>query len=483
MSAMMKFEQIEKLCHNMEDLLDNVRKNRINIVICIDILLEACDFITKSIQLLETNQQLPSAQKLIHKLNQIYLGIDKKTENNSEIFDIPASGLKISKVSSINIKVDLLDSLMNLSEEILITKMQIGILEKQINNKELTTSVENLGRLISDLRFLAVQIRLVPLEYIFNRFPRMVRDLAKEEHKEIDLQIQGSNIELDRSIIDELGECLIHILRNAIDHGIESKETRAKMKKYDIATLMIYAQRKRNFVSIEISDDGSGINEDKVKEKAIKKNLITADASQEEILQSIFYGLSTTQKVSTISGRGFGLRIVKQKIESLGGTIEVFSKPGKGATFVLQVPLTLAIIRALFVEVHQTIYAIPITNIIRLVKIPKSKINRVMHKEAIVIDGQEIIILRLNKLFNNHETELDKVPIVIVHYQNRLIGIAVDRFDIMDDIVIKPMCSVVKNNQFFSGLTVIGSGLVVLILDIASISRSAFKSHAKFIDR
>ncbi|MDF1796359.1 MAG: chemotaxis protein CheA [Coxiellaceae bacterium] len=468
MSAAMKLGQTQALCHHLESLLDLVRKNKLDSSLCIDVLFKAVDAVEKNVSCVENNKAEISTSTIMQDIQAI---IDKQpleaSQESNSVTMSPAH--KIEKVRSINVKTERLDRLMNLSEELLINKMEIDSNQSFVKNHDLHASLENLGHLVNELQYLVVQARLVPLEYIFNRFPRMVRDLAKHQDKKIDVQVQGASIELDRAIIDELGECLVHLLRNAIDHGIETKAERKEMKKFDMATIAIGAHRYRNKVIINISDDGMGLPINKIRKKALLAGLIEQSAQPEQIMNTIFSGLSTSDKVSEISGRGFGLSIVKQKVESLGGKVSVKSMPGKGCTFELELPLTLAIIRVLFIRCDGVQYAIPIDQISRLLKVESSRIKPLMQNEAIIIDEQEVPLVRLNRLFGCTEKTHKKTPVVVVHHQERQIGIAVDEFGIMQDVVIKPMNSLIRKNNFFSGSTVIGNGEVVLILDVANL--------------
>lgn len=476
MSASMRLVQTEQLSHALEDVMDKVKKGQLESAGCIDSLFDACDLITKTISVLEKHQDELNTDVMTQQLHALLKTVKPVT---SQGLEQEASAQAISmrafdKVNTINVKVERLDRLMNLSEELLINKMQLEVIQKALAESELSLAVENLNRLISELQFIVMQTRLVPLEYIFNRFPRMVRDIAKQENKIIDIQYQGAAIELDRVIIDEIGECLVHLLKNAIDHGIESKKDRARLNKFEMATITISAERSRNSVIIEVSDDGAGLPMDKIRAEAVKRHLISENASDHDVQETVFSGLSTKDQVTKVSGRGFGLNIVKQKIESLGGRIEVQSFAGKGSTFILNVPLTLAIIRVLFVKSHYTRYAIPISMIQRLINIPKAQIKRLMHHEVIVVEEEEIPVTRLARLFKGQEAELDYVPIVIVKHNEQVLAIVVDELDTMEDVVIKPMNSAVRTNKFFSGATMVANGQVVLILDVMNLGLTQF---------
>jgi len=297
----------------------------------------------------------------------------------------------------------------------------------------------------------------------------MVRDLAKQQKKEVNLEMQGSDIELDRVVIDEIGESLVHLLRNAIDHGIETSEVRKKDGKLVQGTIRLTAKRTKSFVIIEVSDDGRGLDLEDIKNIAVKNQILTPQATTEELIQSIFFGVSTTKQVTAVSGRGFGLNIVKNKIESLGGSIKVESEPQMGTTFTLEIPLTLAIIKVLFAKAGGRIYAIPLVNIERLVMVENANIKGMLNYEAIVLDEEDIPITRLNTLFDAPSSGLPKQPIVIVKKGEDRLGLAVDAFLTTQEIVIKPLNKLVRDNKYFSGSTIIGSGEAVLILDVTNL--------------
>jgi two-component system chemotaxis sensor kinase CheA len=314
-----------------------------------------------------------------------------------------------------------------------------------------------------------MQSRLVPIGYVFSRFPRMVRDLAKQQKKEVNLEMMGSDIELDRAVIDEIGESLVHLLRNAVDHGMETLEARKKAGKPAQGTIRITAEQTKSFAIIKVSDDGRGLDIEEIKSTAIKNKVLSPEATTEELIQSIFFGVSTTKKVTAVSGRGFGLNIVKNKIESLGGSVKVETEPQKGTTFIIEIPLTLAIIKVLFIEAAGKTYAIPLASVERLVTVNRADIKGILNNEAIVLNEDDIPITRLDILFKAPSLGLRAQPIVIVKKGEEKLGLAVDAFLTAQEIVIKPLNKLVRENKYFSGSTIIGSGEVVLILDVTNL--------------
>ncbi len=253
--------------------------------------------------------------------------------------------------------------------------------------RSFSPAVESLGRLITDMQYHIIQIRLVPIGFIFNRFARMVRDLAQQQKKAISLEIEGGDIELDRLLLDEISQSINHLIRNAIDHGIEIPEERQKMNKPSAGTIKLRASRSKESAVIEVSDDGGGLDLQAIKLLGIKRHILKNDASMDEVCEVIFSGLSTTKAVTSISGRGLGLPIVKQKIESIGGRIKVKSISGKKTSFFIELPLNLAIIKTLFVRVDKEIYAIPIEAVERLLVISANEFKSIMNLEAIIFEG------------------------------------------------------------------------------------------------
>lgn len=466
MSAAMDYNKVSQLCHAIEDMLDLIRKNKIKPEDCIDVLFECFDTLEASLKEISQNKEELDIDNLVQKLKELSTGAkESKTKGQG----LKTEETIVEKMQSIEVKVERLDLLMNLVEELLINKMRLDRLKEELKNPELNAIMDNLQRVIADMQYNIMQSRMVPIGFVFNRFPRMVRDLAKNQKKDVNLQIQGADIELDRGVIDEIGESLVHLIRNAIDHGIETPEARRKAGKSLQATLILTAASTKNFVIIKVADDGAGLDLEDIKNTAIKQGILFAGASKEEIINSIFYGLSTTKQVTVVSGRGFGLDIVKNKIESFGGTIKAGSEPKKGTTFTIEMPLTLAIIKILFVEVGAKLYAIPLVNIERLVTVNKKDIKGMLNYEAIVLNEQDILITRLDTLFDAPSLGLEKQPIAIIRKGEEKLGLAVDAFSTTQEIVIKPLNKLVIENKYFAGSTIVGSGEVVLILDVAAL--------------
>jgi len=377
---------------------------------------------------------------------------------------------------SVRVDIDKLDALLNLVGELVINKTrleQIGLTHKLV---DLVETIEQMDRVTTDLQSVVMKVRMVSVGQVFNRFPRMVRDLSHGLGKEINLIIQGEETELDRTVIDEIGDPLVHLLRNSIDHGIETPEERQAKGKNPIGEVRLIARYEGNNVIIMVEDDGKGINPEIIKGIAVKKELITqAEADKmdmNEAVKMVFLpGFSTAEVVTDVSGRGVGMDAVKNKIESLGGMVDVETKVNEGSKFKIRLPLTLAIIQALLVNVSDEIYAIPLGSIDSTINIKSSDLKTVQNKEVILLRGQIIPIVRLAHVLNIPETveQQDELFIVIVHIGDLKAGVIVDNLIGQQEIVIKSLGKLLAGIKVIAGATILGNGQVALILDIASL--------------
>jgi two-component system chemotaxis sensor kinase CheA len=394
---------------------------------------------------------------------------------------------KLKTGKTVRVDIEKLDNLMNLVSELIIIKTRLeGIGEnREIGIQELHEAVEYLERITTNLHDAVMKVRMVPIEQVFNRFPRMVRDLSKELNKEINLHIEGEETELDRTVIDEIGDPLIHLVRNAIDHGIETPEERKRQGKQANGNIILKAYHDGNNVVIEIDDDGKGIDLEKVLAKAIEKRFITVkeskELSEQDILQFLFKpGFSTSERITDISGRGVGLDVVKTKIESLGGTIDIETIQGKGSKFIVRLPLTLAIIQALLVGVGTEKYAVPLNSIKETVTINSKNINRIKNQEITLFRGEVLPIIRLNELLDisgnifensaSNDFYNEDLTVVIVKKGEKLLGLAVDELIGQQEIVIKSLGKFLNNIKLIAGATILGDGQVALILDVNTLT-------------
>lgn len=374
---------------------------------------------------------------------------------------------------TIRVDIERLDVLMNLFSELLIDRVRLEVLGEEIKRNDLSETIEHMSRVSSDLQNIVLKLRMVPVESVFNRFPRMIRDLAKSLNKKVDLVMSGEETELDRTVIDEIGDPLVHLLRNSLDHGIESTSDRINAGKSETGTINLRAFHSGNHVFIEIEDDGRGINRDKVLQTAIKNNIVSAEKAQsltdEEIYRFLFApGFSTADKISDISGRGVGLDVVTTKISTLGGHVNIESKPGIGTKFSVQLPLTLSIIGAMLIRVSDEKYAIPLSSIVETAIIDESRIRKVHGKLMIDFRNSVIPVIALDKLLDckNNKSEVKaEHEIVIVRKGDKLAALIVDELIGQQEIVLKTLGKYLVDMFAISGATILGDGQVALILD------------------
>ena len=380
---------------------------------------------------------------------------------------------------TIRVDIEKLDALMNQVSELIIAKNSLVSLSMTGENKEdqvqtFQEQIEYLERITTNLHESVMKVRMVPIESVVNRFPRMIRDLNRKLNKKMELYMTGEDTELDRTVIDELGDPLMHLLRNSADHGLESNEERVRLGKPEVGSIYLDAYQDGNNVTIEVRDDGAGINIEKVKSKAIEKGTITEQQAEtmteKDFIDLLFRpSFSTADKISDVSGRGVGLDVVKTKIESLGGSIEAKTVKGEGSTFTIQLPLTLAIIQALMVEVGKEKYAIPLGNIDTIEDIALDEIKLVQSKEVIHLRGSVIPIVRMNEVLEmedyEHDSESKSMVVVVVKKGDQRLGLGVDNLLGQQETVIKSMGHHITNAKLFSGATILGDGEVALILD------------------
>jgi two-component system chemotaxis sensor kinase CheA len=378
---------------------------------------------------------------------------------------------------TVRVDIDRLDVLMNLVSELIIIKTRLEGLEIKDSSQTYGEAIEYLERITTSLHDAVMKVRMVPVEMVFNRFPRMIRDVSRELGKEIQLNMSGEETELDRTVIDEIGDPLIHLLRNSADHGLESKEKRAQAGKPVVGQIDLKAYQDGNNVVIEVDDDGQGIDLEKVKKKAIEKGLVKKDISntlsQKDIIDYLFKpSFSTSDKISNLSGRGVGLDVVKTKIEQLGGVIEVETESGKGSKFIIRLPLTLAIIQALLVVIGSEKYAIPLNTIKEIIKITPDQIKNVQKQDVVLLRNTVIPIVKLGEILEVPDDDKEKknLTVVIVKKGEKLSGFLVDSLIGQQEIVIKPLGKLLSGIKCIAGATILGDGNVALILDVNSLA-------------
>ncbi|MGD6892094.1 chemotaxis protein CheW [Bacillus mobilis] len=391
-----------------------------------------------------------------------------------------AAKTKNGKVENRSIRVQLekIERLMNMFEESVIERGRIDELAQAIQNKELIEHLNRLGDISKDIQNVLLNMRMVPIETVFNRFPRMVRMLAKDLGKKIDLQITGEDTEVDKIVIDEIGDPLVHLIRNAIDHGVETVEQRRDAGKNETGTIKLEAFHSGNHVVIQITDDGNGIHKGKVLEKAIKNGVVTESEANKltdrEVYDLIFQpGFSTAEVVSDLSGRGVGLDVVKHTIHSLGGHLIIDSEEGKGSTFRIELPLTLSIIQSMLVQTNDTRYALPLGNIVEAIRIKREDIQSLQGKDVLNYRDQIIEVKHLSTVFGEKTVDeafesydSQMVPVLIVRNTHRSYGLIVNTIIGQREIVLKSLGDFfADSSNYFSGATILGDGRVVLILN------------------
>ena len=375
---------------------------------------------------------------------------------------------------SVRVDIEKLDTLMNLMGELVINKVRLEQIGQTHRLSELTETLEQMDRVTTDLQNIVMKVRMVPVSQVFNRFPRMVRDVTKELNKEINLTIEGEDTELDRTVIDEIGDPIMHLLRNSLDHGIEMPDEREAKGKPRIGEVGLIARHEGNNVVIMVTDDGKGINPDIIRDKAVEKGLFSreeVDSMEDaDAVRIVFLpGFSTAEKISDISGRGVGMDVVKSKIESLSGHVDVETRVNEGSVFKIKLPLTLAIIQAMLVQVQDEMYAIPLASIDSTLSVQPSDISTVQNNEVIVLRGEIIPIIRMEQtLMVPHVRDTTELFVVVVHAGDSKAGIVVDKLIGQQEIVIKTLGNLFMGLKMFSGATVLGDGRVALILDVAS---------------
>ncbi|MFJ5622092.1 chemotaxis protein CheW [Peribacillus loiseleuriae] len=412
----------------------------------------------------------------VHKLT-----TNKEDQESKNEPTVPSASSKDEKTNhpsskqhnkTIRVNIDRLDVLMNLFEELVIDRGRLEQISKELENTELDETVERMSRVTGDLQNIILNMRMVPVETVFNRFPKMVRTLTRDLHKKVALEIYGAETELDRTVIDEIGDPIVHLLRNALDHGIEMPEVRKANGKPEEGTVMLKAYHSGNHVFIELKDDGAGINREKVLKKAIANQVITeqlaATLTDKQVNELIFAsGFSTADQISDVSGRGVGLDVVKSKIEALGGVVSIDSVEGKGSDFLIQLPLTLSIISVMLVEIQQEKYAIPLSSIIETAIINKTDIMNGHNQQVIDFRGKVLPLLFLKDIFEVPETidEDEYYSVIIVRKGDKMAGLVVDSFIGQQEIVLKSLGNYLSSAFAISGATILGDGQVALIID------------------
>jgi len=378
------------------------------------------------------------------------------------------------KSESIRVNIEQLDTIMNLVGELVISKGRLIQIAQDYDIPELKEAVSIVDKCITSLQDEIMRLRMVKIEKIFSKFPRMVRDLARKLGKKVEFIIEGADTELDRTVLDEISDPLVHLVRNAVDHGIETPEERVKAGKSEVGRIVLSARREKNNIIIEIEDDGRGLDLEKIKKKAIEKGIITpAEAetmSEEEIKMLIFApGFSTKDKVTEVSGRGVGMDVVKTRVEKLGGNVKIYSEKGKGTKVVITLPPTVAITKALLIRVGDEDYAIPISSVVEVLYVTDENYKVLHGNPFLYVRNTLIPAFRLRELFNIKNGRVEREVGIIVEKEGEKVALIADAITDQLEIVIKPLTNFLAKVKGFSGITILGDGRVVPIIDVSSL--------------
>lgn len=479
------YETISEVSHKLETAFGLIRNKELSFSDeVVTVLFDGIDMLGEMITNIDNPKAAEPSPALLRNLDII---VSSVSDNGAELSRVQKyyTSKNLSLSDLIYIQIKKLDHLMNLVGELIIDRDRIISISKELDNDDLKAVSSHLYRITEELQFSVMDARLVSVGTLFNKFPRIVRDVAVAEKKEINLEIVGQDIQIDRNILQIITDSLLHLMRNAISHGIEKAEVRKKLKKPEQGNITMSAQSDRDTVILRLTDDGKGIDQDEVRKAIVQRGFLTADAAAElgeaDVLSYLFEpGFSLAKEITEVSGRGVGLDVVKNAIDSIGGRIRVDSTKGKGTTFSLYLPTSIAVKGALLCQVEENDYAIPLMHTDSVVALPSEELHEVGDLLVADIKGETITIVYLRELFNSElhqysgrKSKLmgDVQNIIIVTYNNRKLGLIVDRLLRQQDIVIKALSKPVNAIEIYAGVTLLGSGRVCLVLDVAAITR------------
>jgi len=481
-SAMLEFSHIAELAHMSEDFLARLRENELPVTQeVIDLLFEVGDTLETMV-----GERVGGKGKgnvdwgsRIEQLKDKVMAQKMETAKRREEEPAPIPDARpmpnIEKIQTVRVHMDLLDSLFNLAGELIITKNRIDNIVSNTANKELKSALATMDRMISELQENISAARLVPVDEIFQKFPRMVHDLARDAHKEIEFVMEGREIELDKAVLDAISEPLIHMLRNAVDHGIESAKVRQKQNKERCGTIKLAAKRAENHILIEVEDDGGGIDIPHIREIAARKGFVTTEEveslTDNDVLDLLFTpGFSSAEEVTGVSGRGVGLDVVNTSAKRLGGTVKVATQKGQGSRFTLRLPLTTAVVQTLMVGVGEHVFAVPSDIVLETLEIKPEDIKPIHNDQVLVLRNEVIPFVKLNDMLGifRHEDQPNMIA-VIIYRGEQFMALGVDT--VLDQVenIIKPFDPIAQQFRGFSGGTILGDGSVALLLDIPTL--------------
>ena len=495
-SSFLGFNKLAELTHHAEDILNKLRKGEMVVTREImDTLLEFVDKTKQIISDIENGTDSTDCSSVINDLKLAREGkLTSKIKNTSaaQPAQAPQAAPKQEAAKpthqatqveqTIRVDVSRLDSLVNLVGELVLSRNMLSQIAGELENKfeneylveQLLVATNSIGMNTTELQLAIMKTRMIAIGKVFNKFPRVVRDIARDTGKEIELIISGEETELDKQVIESIGDPLLHMIRNSCDHGVETPEVRLAKGKPRMGTVNLSAYHEGNHVVIEIKDDGAGMDPDKLKRKAIEKGVITVDEANsmddKQAFSLIFKpGFSTAEKITNISGRGVGMDVVRTNIEKLNGIITIDSKINEGSTFYLKLPLTLAIIQALLVEVAGETFAIPLASVVETVRITNEEIHSFEGREVLKLRDRVLSLIRLDEAFALDELEQDEIYVVVVALAEKQLGFIVDKLIGQEEIVIKSLGDYLGGNPGIAGATITGDGRVRLILDVAGV--------------
>ena len=525
-SSFLGFEQLTSLSHKCEDVLNKIRRGELQVTSDkMDVMFEAYDILKVIVQRIEAKNGEPvDLTNVIQRLEEIVQGKTVTVARSSEVAatqseagdesgeaedkpHIPAEAAKQggdennpkpqesagqqtsqSKAADTSIRVDVsrLDLLMNLVGELVLGRNRLSQIAHQVGEqyenlpiaRELTETNSHIDFITTEIQMAVMKTRMLPISKVFNKLPRLVREVTKEMGKEIELVLVGEETELDKSLIEELNDPMVHLMRNAADHGVEMPQERLAMGKPAKGTVTVRAEHEGNHIVISIEDDGKGMNPEKLKQKALEKGMITEtearDMSAQEAFKLIFApGFSTAQKVTNVSGRGVGMDVVRTNIQRLKGRIDIESEINKGSKFIMKLPLTLAIIQALLVEANKEVFSIPLDSVLEVVRVGQNEISTINKREVIRLRNTVLPLARLGKVLKTggNGKQAEASYIVVVGLAEQRLGIIVDSLLGQKEVVIKNIGEYLGNIRGIAGSTILGDGRVIMIIDVGELMK------------
>jgi two-component system chemotaxis sensor kinase CheA len=483
----MGFADLGEVAHHLETLFGLIRDQQRTFSGALTrVVFAGVDAMGTMIRAIGAGEPLPDAKALLENLDRLVRGEEPVFEEDEAPETDEEANKKMELSDLVYIQVKKLDNLLNLVGELVIDRDRIMTLAQELDNPALLATAQHLFRISDDLQYSVMDARLVGVGVLLNKFPRVVRDVASAEDKEVELTLSGQDVQIDRNILQIITDALLHLVRNAVSHGLETTVQRQQAGKSTVGKLMLSAMTERDDVLIQVRDDGRGIDTEAVRRKAVERGLTTANVAatlDEQAVWAFLFepGFSMASKITDISGRGVGLDVVKLALDSLGGQLRVESQLGVGTTFTLVLPTSIAVKGALLVEVDDRPYAVPLMHTDTVLALPPEQISVVGGVLLTHVQGQPVPLVPLRQLLNDEGDEalplasrddlIGSQQVLVVNYNNRRLGLLVDRFIRQQNIVIKPLSKPLDTIDLFGGVTLLGSGQVCLVLDVPALTR------------